>query len=322
MSWSVGVREDEAGGRTDIRVRGGEARDHIAAYLEYRQLVGDADGGVLMTPAEYERYKAKLKAEGKYREPQKRSAGRRKMTEAEEMAFYEKRYQERRKRERELARQGRSERAGVAAVMANGIPLALQDMYQQLELMDPAPPLPLPPSHSSHARGKPAGSGTSRSAPGADDGPVMPWDCALVERDTAAAPASTARRRAVRDGKKDQATTRTRAKPAAQPQNRQQNRQQRQQRHGRGEGTEKEGTAHSSRKPAEDNGSGRGAGGGNAVGTAVRRPQQHQARPQQQQVHNGASSSSSSSSVTARRATTPRSRKTANLTPASRYTKR
>merc|ERR1719326_1914992 len=130
----------------DVRIQGNEAKDHINAYLEYRRVVGDADGGVLMSQREYNRYKEKLKREGKYHEePLQGHVPRqaRKMTEQEEMAFYEKRYQERRKRERELARRrghdqssagGGGRGAAVGAVMANGIPMAIQDLYQQLEL--------------------------------------------------------------------------------------------------------------------------------------------------------------------------------------------
>ena len=38
-------------------VMGGDAAKHVAAYLEYDSIVGNADGGRTFTPKEYEEYK-------------------------------------------------------------------------------------------------------------------------------------------------------------------------------------------------------------------------------------------------------------------------
>ena len=58
MAYRVSVKEGQ--GRMDVRIQGNEAKDHINAYLEYRRVVGDADGGVLMSQREYNRYKEKV----------------------------------------------------------------------------------------------------------------------------------------------------------------------------------------------------------------------------------------------------------------------
>ena len=39
---------------------GGDAAKHVAAYLEYDSIVGNADGGRTFTPKEYEEYKQKV----------------------------------------------------------------------------------------------------------------------------------------------------------------------------------------------------------------------------------------------------------------------
>ena len=36
------------------------AQDHVAAYLEYNAIVGNADGGVMMSEAEYAAFKARM----------------------------------------------------------------------------------------------------------------------------------------------------------------------------------------------------------------------------------------------------------------------
>ena len=38
----------------------------MQAYVEYRQIVGDDDGGKMMSEAEFEAYKAKARREGKF----------------------------------------------------------------------------------------------------------------------------------------------------------------------------------------------------------------------------------------------------------------
>ena len=39
-----------------------QAAKHVQAYLEYEQIVGVDDGGVAMSDAEFEQYKAKVRA--------------------------------------------------------------------------------------------------------------------------------------------------------------------------------------------------------------------------------------------------------------------
>ena len=36
----------------------GQAAKHVQAYIEYEQIVGSADGGKMMSEAEFEEYKA------------------------------------------------------------------------------------------------------------------------------------------------------------------------------------------------------------------------------------------------------------------------
>eukprot|EP00055_Hartaetosiga_balthica_P006903 m.22877 g.22877 ORF g.22877 m.22877 type:complete len:209 (+) comp5489_c0_seq2:58-684(+) len=110
----------------------GHAHDDIAAYVEYRTIVGGSHEDKLIPECEYLRLREKAIKEG--RVIPRGQQQQKKMAEEEEMAFYEKRYQARRKMERDDARQGKSTgRHPHAAVVANGIPLFLQDMYRQLE---------------------------------------------------------------------------------------------------------------------------------------------------------------------------------------------
>ena len=41
---------------------GGAAARHVQAYLEYEQIVGNDDGGKMMSEAEFEEYKARVRA--------------------------------------------------------------------------------------------------------------------------------------------------------------------------------------------------------------------------------------------------------------------
>jgi hypothetical protein len=45
----------------------GQAAKHIEAYLEYDRIVGNADGGKMMSEAEFEAYKAKVRESRKNR---------------------------------------------------------------------------------------------------------------------------------------------------------------------------------------------------------------------------------------------------------------
>ena len=38
-------------------IMGGDAAKHVAAYIEYDRIVGNADGGKMMSEAEFEAYK-------------------------------------------------------------------------------------------------------------------------------------------------------------------------------------------------------------------------------------------------------------------------
>lgn len=40
---------------------GGDAAKHVQAYLEYEAIVGNDDGGKMMSEAEFEEYKAKVR---------------------------------------------------------------------------------------------------------------------------------------------------------------------------------------------------------------------------------------------------------------------
>ena len=44
-----------------------QAAKHVQAYIEYEQIVGGADGGKLMSEAEFEAYKAKVREARKNR---------------------------------------------------------------------------------------------------------------------------------------------------------------------------------------------------------------------------------------------------------------
>ena len=43
----------------------GDAAKHVQAYIEYRNIVGNDDGGQMMNEAEFEAYKARARREGK-----------------------------------------------------------------------------------------------------------------------------------------------------------------------------------------------------------------------------------------------------------------
>ncbi len=45
----------------------GDAAKHVQAYIEYEQIVGNADGGKMMSEAEFEAYKLKVKEARKNR---------------------------------------------------------------------------------------------------------------------------------------------------------------------------------------------------------------------------------------------------------------
>ncbi len=65
------------------------SRPHVAAYLEYLQLTGRRHDQPLLPPAEVERLRAQASA---WQPPARAPA---KLTEAEELAIYEQRYQQR-----------------------------------------------------------------------------------------------------------------------------------------------------------------------------------------------------------------------------------
>ena len=48
-------------------VIGGEAARHVQAYIEYEQIVGTDDGGRMMSEAEFEAYKARVREARKNR---------------------------------------------------------------------------------------------------------------------------------------------------------------------------------------------------------------------------------------------------------------
>jgi hypothetical protein len=48
---------DRADGQQSIIRLGATAQDHVNAYLEYERIVGDADGGVMMSEEEYAQFK-------------------------------------------------------------------------------------------------------------------------------------------------------------------------------------------------------------------------------------------------------------------------
>ena len=56
----VSVTQPVTGG-SDWVSMGTGAQAHVDAYLEYHRIVGDADGGTLFTPAEYDAFKAKAR---------------------------------------------------------------------------------------------------------------------------------------------------------------------------------------------------------------------------------------------------------------------
>eukprot|EP00049_Salpingoeca_infusionum_P011216 m.192947 g.192947 ORF g.192947 m.192947 type:complete len:280 (+) comp14871_c0_seq2:145-984(+) len=127
----VGVVEriEQSGTRLGLIGDRQYGKDSVQAYLEYRKIVGDRDGGVLLGDEEYQAMRREYYEQHPH---EQRARQTRKMTQEEEMSHYEQRYQERRQRERQAARHGKPGSTRTAAVLANGIPLALQDMYAAL----------------------------------------------------------------------------------------------------------------------------------------------------------------------------------------------
>eukprot|EP00041_Stephanoeca_diplocostata_P017646 m.360769 g.360769 ORF g.360769 m.360769 type:complete len:141 (-) comp20771_c0_seq12:846-1268(-) len=93
----------------------------VDAYAEYRQIVGNDDGGVLFTEQEYEAYKAQRGIKVDH-PPQSLPPPR--PTEDEVMAIYEERYQARRKAERA---RGTGNRRNFAVAL-NAPPMHVLDM--------------------------------------------------------------------------------------------------------------------------------------------------------------------------------------------------
>eukprot|EP00038_Savillea_parva_P013872 m.213080 g.213080 ORF g.213080 m.213080 type:complete len:284 (+) comp26364_c0_seq1:116-967(+) len=140
----------------------GEAADSVAEYIKYRHIVGNADGGRLLTDAEYTAFKRErgivddgpVRAVGPPPQP----------SEEEVMAIYEQRYQARRKAERSRLRPGEAPPQRYAIAL-NMPPMHLMDALAADEAagMDPAPRMPwdeVDPTESralSHRHGRPRG---------------------------------------------------------------------------------------------------------------------------------------------------------------------